>query len=217
MLRRRRAGRRARLLRRSRRCWTRRLVNGYVTEQAPWQLAKDPDRAGPRPGALRHGRGAAGAGRAAQPGDAEGVRRAVGVARCARPRSARSPRSRVQDAGRWGQLPAGSQVSKGEVLFPRLPDEEPARRRLRARGDPPAAARALAAAGGRQPLPPRPDRACRSRTTLLAAEGAGVEPDRDRSAATSRAAQWAASTAAREPGVVRGGRPAPERGSAASS
>jgi methionyl-tRNA synthetase len=31
---------------------------------------------------------------------------------------------RVQDAGRWGQLPAGSTVTKGAVLFPRL--EEPA-------------------------------------------------------------------------------------------
>ena len=31
----------------------------------------------------------------------------------------------VQDAGRWGQLPAGSQVRKSEVLFPRLPDDEP--------------------------------------------------------------------------------------------
>ena len=31
---------------------------------------------------------------------------------------------RVQDAGRWGQLPAGSTVTKGDVLFPRL--EEPA-------------------------------------------------------------------------------------------
>ena len=31
---------------------------------------------------------------------------------------------RVQDAGRWGQLPAGVSVTKGEALFPRL--EEPA-------------------------------------------------------------------------------------------
>ena len=27
---------------------------------------------------------------------------------------------KVQDAGRWGQLPAGSVVTKGAVLFPRL-------------------------------------------------------------------------------------------------
>jgi methionyl-tRNA synthetase len=30
---------------------------------------------------------------------------------------------RVQDAGRWGLLPAGSTITKGAVLFPRL--EEP--------------------------------------------------------------------------------------------
>jgi methionyl-tRNA synthetase len=31
---------------------------------------------------------------------------------------------RVQDAGRWGQLPEGAPVRKGEVLFPRLEEKD---------------------------------------------------------------------------------------------
>jgi len=30
---------------------------------------------------------------------------------------------RIQDAGRWGQLPAGAAVTKGDALFPRLEEE----------------------------------------------------------------------------------------------
>ena len=29
------------------------------------------------------------------------------------------------DAGRWGQLPVGAAITKGESLFPRLPDDAP--------------------------------------------------------------------------------------------
>jgi methionyl-tRNA synthetase len=31
---------------------------------------------------------------------------------------------RIQDAGRWGRLPAGVTLTKGESLFPRLADDE---------------------------------------------------------------------------------------------
>ena len=30
---------------------------------------------------------------------------------------------RIADAGRWGQLPPESTITKGDALFPRLPDE----------------------------------------------------------------------------------------------
>ena len=33
---------------------------------------------------------------------------------------------RVQDAGRWGQLPAGATVTKAEPLFPRIEEPEQA-------------------------------------------------------------------------------------------
>ena len=35
------------------------------------------------------------------------------------------PAQRVQDAGRWGQLPAGATVTKSDQLFPRI-EEQPA-------------------------------------------------------------------------------------------
>ena len=83
-------------------------------------------RGRPRPRALRHRREPAGAGRAAQPGDAQGVREAVDVARRgSRARPARR-RSASRTPGGGASCPAGSQVRKSEVLFPRLPDEEPA-------------------------------------------------------------------------------------------
>jgi methionyl-tRNA synthetase len=31
----------------------------------------------------------------------------------------------LTDAGRWGQLPVGAAITKGESLFPRLPDDVP--------------------------------------------------------------------------------------------
>jgi methionyl-tRNA synthetase len=31
---------------------------------------------------------------------------------------------KISDVATWGQLPAGVQVSRGEVLFPRLPEPE---------------------------------------------------------------------------------------------
>ena len=31
---------------------------------------------------------------------------------------------RIDDVARWGQLPAGAKTSRGEVLFPRLPENK---------------------------------------------------------------------------------------------
>ena len=57
-------------------------LNGYITEQEPWVLAKDPANArAPLDGALHGSRGAARARGAAQPGDAEGHREALDRAR----------------------------------------------------------------------------------------------------------------------------------------
>jgi methionyl-tRNA synthetase len=95
-------------------------VNGYVTDRAPWVLAKDPDRSAELDRVLY--------------ATAEALR---GVAvllnpvlpkACARlwaslgAETALGPLAdaRVQDAGRWGQLPAGAPVRRGDVLFPRL-------------------------------------------------------------------------------------------------
>jgi methionyl-tRNA synthetase len=100
-------------------------VNGYVTEQEPWKVAKDDSPEGrarlatilytaaealravavlhnpvmPKTGAALWA--ALGAG--ATLGDLAG--------------------QRIQDAGRWGQLPAGSTLTKGTALFPRLADD----------------------------------------------------------------------------------------------
>ena len=53
-----------------------------------------------------------------------------------RPRSARSKAQNLADAGRWGQLPVGAAMTKGESLFPRLPDDLRPRDRPRARRRP---------------------------------------------------------------------------------
>ena len=96
-------------------------LNGYITLEEPWKLVEGPGAGRPpRLGARDRGGGAARARRAALAGDPEGDRRSSG------PRSARSRRSaacvdqRLRAAGDWGQLPAGTQVSPLEPLFPRI-------------------------------------------------------------------------------------------------
>ena len=98
------------------------VLNGYITEQAPWKLAKDD----PDPAALARVLTTA----------AEGLRvlavllNPVMPKACARIWSALGADAaigpvavqRVQDVAGWGQLPAGSTVTKLEPLFPRLED-----------------------------------------------------------------------------------------------
>ena len=99
-------------------------MNGYVTEQEPWQVAKQIDsdpvaRAGWPP-----------SWRLA----AEGLRALAVLLNPVMPESAQRlwqmlgaqaqlgalDEQRVQDAGTWGQLSAGAVLVKGEPLFQRL-------------------------------------------------------------------------------------------------
>ncbi len=99
-------------------------VNGYVTEQQPWKVATDESPEGrARLGAILYAA-------------AESLR-AVAVLHCAvMPKTAAAlwealgaqslgalSDQRLQDVGRWGQLPPGVALTKGPALFPRLVDD----------------------------------------------------------------------------------------------
>ena len=100
-------------------------INAYVTEQQPWQLAKDDTEAGrARLGAVLYAaaealRGVAVLHNPTIPKTADALWRMLGATEGIGELDAQDLRS----AGRWGQLPAGSTLTKGEPLFPRLPDE----------------------------------------------------------------------------------------------
>jgi len=98
------------------------VLNGYLTEQEPWQLAKnDADRE--RLGTVMWTA-------------AEGLRvlavllnpvmpkacAALWASLGAQPVLGALADQPVADAGRWGQLTPGLTVTKGAVLFPRLQD-----------------------------------------------------------------------------------------------
>jgi methionyl-tRNA synthetase len=101
-----------------------RQVNGYLTERQPWALAKDPARAGDLDRVLYATaealRGVAVLFNAVTPKACARLWSALGAAEALGPLAAQ----RVQDAGGWGRLPAGTRVRRVEPLFPRL--EEPA-------------------------------------------------------------------------------------------
>jgi methionyl-tRNA synthetase len=98
------------------------VLNGYLTEQAPWQLAKDPADAGRLATVLATA--------------AEGLRVLAVLLNPVMPKACAAlwdslgaqavlgdlAAQPLADAGRWGQLPAGVTVTKGAVLFPRLED-----------------------------------------------------------------------------------------------
>jgi methionyl-tRNA synthetase len=100
-------------------------VNLYVTEEEPWAVAKDPARADRLDTILYT--------------VCEALRAIAVLYNPVMPRAmselwgqigadaALGPiaEQRVDQAARWGQLPAGARVSKGAILFPRL-EEEPA-------------------------------------------------------------------------------------------
>jgi methionyl-tRNA synthetase len=98
------------------------LVNGYLTEQEPWKVAKGADEASKaRLSTILYTA-------------AEALRAVAVLLNPVMPKSSAAlwdslgaeatlgalAEQRVQDAGRWGLLPAGSTVTKGAVLFPRL-------------------------------------------------------------------------------------------------
>ncbi len=103
-----------------------RLVNSYVTEQEPWKVAKDDSRAADLDRILY--------------ATAEALRVVAVLLNPVMPKAAGKlwaslgaetalgpiAESRVQDAGRWGQLPAGAAVTKTEPLFPRIEEPEQA-------------------------------------------------------------------------------------------
>jgi methionyl-tRNA synthetase len=104
-------------------------INGYLTEQEPWHVAKaiDTDPAA----RVRVGTVLATAAEglrvlavllnATMPTTSERLWAMLGAEAELGPLAAQ----RIQDAGRWGQLPAGAVVTKLDALFPRL-EEEPA-------------------------------------------------------------------------------------------
>jgi methionyl-tRNA synthetase len=101
------------------------VLNGYLTEQAPWQLAKGD------PGSPEQARLATVLYTAA-----EGLRVLAVLLNAVMPKASAAlwdslggqaalgdlVAQPLADAGRWGQLPAGAVVTKGAVLFPRLED-----------------------------------------------------------------------------------------------
>ena len=107
-------------------------VNGYISEQEPWKVARtgdQPDEA------------AAGAARARLATilytAAESLRAVAVLHAAVMPKTSAAlwallgadagvgplAQQRIADAGRWGQLPAGSVVTKGASLFPRIAPE----------------------------------------------------------------------------------------------
>ena len=104
------------------------IVNGYLTTQEPWQVAKD-ESARERLATILYTA-------------AESLRAVAVLYSPVMPKSsarlwgalgadtaigdlAHQP---VREVARWGQLPAGARVSKGESLFPRLAEDAPASR-----------------------------------------------------------------------------------------
>jgi methionyl-tRNA synthetase len=98
-------------------------LNGYLTEQQPWQLAKSADQRDRLDTVLATA--------------AEGLRVLAVLLNPVMPRACAAlwaslgaepvigplDAQPLADAGRWGQLPAGVSVIKGAVLFPRLDDD----------------------------------------------------------------------------------------------
>jgi methionyl-tRNA synthetase len=101
-----------------------REVNNYVTEQAPWQLAKDDANAAELDRVLY--------------ATAESLRAVAVLLNPIMPKASATlwhslgaeaglgplSEQRVQDAARWGQLPGGAVVTKSEPLFPRVEDPD---------------------------------------------------------------------------------------------
>ncbi|WP_329384686.1 methionine--tRNA ligase [Streptomyces sp. NBC_01716] len=100
-------------------------VNGYITEQEPWKVAKDTSDAGRAAlatilyTATEALRGVAVLLNPVMPDTSQKLWDSLG----AEASLGALADQRVQDAGSWGQLPAGTTVTKGAVLFPRLEEK----------------------------------------------------------------------------------------------
>jgi len=102
------------------------LVNGYVTEQEPWVLAKDEAQRA-RLGVVLHTiceslRAVAVLYNPVMPKAMASLWEQLGAAAQLGPLA----EQRISDVARWGQLPAGTRITKGEGLFPRLEEPESA-------------------------------------------------------------------------------------------
>jgi methionyl-tRNA synthetase len=97
-----------------------RVVNNYVTENEPWQLAKDPARSGDLDRVLY--------------ATADSLRAVAVLLNAVMPKACASLWSalgaegdlaaqRISDVARWGHLSGGTKVVKGESLFPRIETE----------------------------------------------------------------------------------------------
>ncbi len=98
------------------------LVNGYVTEQEPWVLAKDESNR-PRLDTVLYTicealRGIAVLYNPVMPKSMAAMWEQIGALAALGPIA----EQRVADVATWGQLPAGVVVTKGAALFPRLED-----------------------------------------------------------------------------------------------
>ena len=102
-------------------------VNGYLTEQEPWKVAKDESAEGQARlatilyTAAEALRGTAVLLNPVMPSTAEKLWASLGAAEGLGALAAQP----VATSGDWGRLPAGATVTKGEILFPRL-EEKPA-------------------------------------------------------------------------------------------
>jgi len=99
------------------------LVNLYVTEVEPWGLAKD-DANAERLDTVLYTmcealRAVAVLYNSVMPKAMSSLWRQLGAHEAIGDLAA----ERVDNAARWGQLPPGTTITKGEALFPRLPDE----------------------------------------------------------------------------------------------
>ena len=98
-------------------------VNGYVTEQQPWVLAKDPANKVELDRVLYNTadsiRALAVLLHPIMPATTEILWESLGAHESMGPISSQL----IGDVARWGQLPIGSKVTKGAVLFPRLEDK----------------------------------------------------------------------------------------------
>ena len=94
-------------------------VNGYVTEKEPWSIAKDPERNSELKSVLYN--------------TAESIRALAVLLHPVMPETTEKlwdslgatslgpiGKQKISELSKWGQLPSGSRVTKGAVLFPRL-------------------------------------------------------------------------------------------------
>ncbi|HYJ66492.1 MAG TPA: methionine--tRNA ligase, partial [Nocardioidaceae bacterium] len=100
-------------------------VNGYLTEQAPWTVAKDDsDAARARLATILYTaaeslRAIAVLHAPTMPKTSTALWESLGAADAIGPLDAQD----VRGAGQWGQLPAGARLTKSAPLFPRLADD----------------------------------------------------------------------------------------------